>query len=168
MKNIGDILKELRNEKGLTQDELANELNMKYTLNLNKGMISKWEGNKSEPTFKYTKYFSDFYNVSIDYLLGISEYKNIEEELNHNKDGMKKFAEKWNKDFNQKKNVEKDFPTIPERFTNADMARAYVMKHQIFAASGFYPERMSDEDILNFANEMINQAELISYKYKNK
>lgn len=66
------------------------------------------------------------------------------------------------------KNIERDFPTIPEHFTNPNMARAYVMQHQIFAASGFYPERMSDEDILNFANEIINQAELIGYKYKDK
>lgn len=67
-----------------------------------------------------------------------------------------------------KKTIEKDFPIIPEEFINPDEARAYVMKHQIFAYGGFYPERMSDEDILNFANEMIQQAELIRYKYESK
>lgn len=77
MERIGDILKTLRLEKKLTQEELSNELNRIYNINLNKGMISKWESNKSEPIFKYVKLFSNYYNVSVDYLLGITN-------LNHN------------------------------------------------------------------------------------
>lgn len=99
MKAIGNILKELRLEKGLTLEELANDLNKKYNLKLNKGMISKWEGNKSEPTFKYTKFLAEYYSVSVDYLLGISKFKNSDEEMQNYKKNLITWAEKWNKNF---------------------------------------------------------------------
>ena len=72
-------------------------------------------------------------------------------------------------DNKEKYTNKKDFPAIPEKFTNAIDARAYVTSHQIFGFGGFEPNKMSDEDILNFANEMIDQAELLGLKYtKNK
>lgn len=79
MRILGDILKELRSEKKITLEELSNELNNIYDISINKGMISKWEGNKSEPTFKYIKLFSEYYKVSVDYLLGLSERRNSQE-----------------------------------------------------------------------------------------
>lgn len=85
MKLIGDIIKELRIENELTQEELANKLNNLYNVKLNKGMISKWEANKSEPRFEYVKYLSKLYNVTLDYLLGLSEYRNKEEEFANHK-----------------------------------------------------------------------------------
>lgn len=79
MRILGDILKELRSEKKITLEELSTELNNIYDISINKGMISKWEGNKSEPTFKYIKLFSEYYKVSVDYLLGLSEFRNPQE-----------------------------------------------------------------------------------------
>ncbi|GEM_PF-813796 len=64
------------------------------------------------------------------------------------------------------KSIEKDLPIIPEEFTNADEARAYVDKHQIFGSSGFDADNLSDDEILEFANELLRQMEMISYKYK--
>lgn len=85
MYDLGTLLKELRIENNLTQEELANKLNELHDIKLNKGMISKWESNKSEPRFEYVKYLSKLYNVSIDYLLGLTKYKN-EEELRKDKE----------------------------------------------------------------------------------
>lgn len=85
MYNLGTLLKELRIENKLTQEELANKLNELHDIKLNKGMISKWESNKSEPRFEYVKHLSKLYNVSIDYLLGLTKYKN-EEELKKDKE----------------------------------------------------------------------------------
>lgn len=78
MKKIGDILKELRKSKGKTQEEIANEMNTLFNIKINKGMISKWESNKSEPVFKYVKLFSNYYNVSVDFLLGLDNVKSYE------------------------------------------------------------------------------------------
>lgn len=83
MRILGDILKELRNEKQITLEELSNELNNTYDVSINKGMISKWEGNKSEPIFKFIKIFSEYYKVSVDYLLGLSEFRSIQEEVDN-------------------------------------------------------------------------------------
>jgi len=38
--------------------------------------------------------------------------------------------------------------------------------HQMFASKGFNLNKLSDKDVLNFANEMLKQMKLISYKYK--
>lgn len=81
MHDLGKLLKELRIKNELTQEELANKLNELYNIKLNKGMISKWESNKSEPRFEYVKYMSKLYNVSLDYLLGLSKCKNKEPKI---------------------------------------------------------------------------------------
>lgn len=55
--------KELRKEKGLTQFELAQQLNIDQTT------ISKWELNKALPDTAMLIKLSNFFNVSTDYLL---------------------------------------------------------------------------------------------------
>ena len=61
-------LKMLRLEKGLGQVELSNKLG------LSKGIISLWENGLREPNMSSLIVLSKFFNVSIDYLVGIDEY----------------------------------------------------------------------------------------------
>jgi transcriptional regulator with XRE-family HTH domain len=68
---MGEKLRELRNERNLTMDELVREMNSKYKTNINKGMVSKWENNKGEPRLEHGKYLADFYGVSLDYIIGL-------------------------------------------------------------------------------------------------
>ena len=67
-------LKELRLSTGKTQKELAIELN------LTKSTYNYWENGKIEIDYNSLNMFADFYNVSIDYILGrekrINESKN--------------------------------------------------------------------------------------------
>jgi transcriptional regulator with XRE-family HTH domain len=63
---FGGNLKNLRNEKGLTQDELAQELS------LAKSTISLYETNKREPDHNTTKKIADYFGVSVDFLMGRS------------------------------------------------------------------------------------------------
>lgn len=67
---IGDILKELRTEKELTQDNLAEFLNIK------RQTYSAWERNKSTPDINTINSLADYYSVSIDYILGRTDEKN--------------------------------------------------------------------------------------------
>lgn len=61
-------LKELRIEKGLTQEELGNQLG------LANNTISRYETGSNEPTkFETWQKLADFFNVPVDYLLGISK-----------------------------------------------------------------------------------------------
>lgn len=57
-------LKELRTEKGISQEEIGKLLNM------SKMAISHWEKGNSEPSIEQLKILACFFDVSIDYLVG--------------------------------------------------------------------------------------------------
>lgn len=61
---FGDIFKELRKEKKLSQDKIAIELEV------SQGLIAKWEKHQSTPAPEMLDYIADYFNVSIDYLIG--------------------------------------------------------------------------------------------------
>ena len=67
MENFGERLKALRLEKGLGQIALAKELDV------GKSVISLWELNKSDPTLTNLIKMAKFFQVSIDYLVGIEK-----------------------------------------------------------------------------------------------
>ena len=60
-------MRELRKAKGVSQTELAKELGIMQTT------ISQYELGKTEPDIDTIKKICKFFNVSSDYLLGISE-----------------------------------------------------------------------------------------------
>lgn len=62
-----DILKDLRMEKGIGQVELAK------CINVSKGIISLWENGLREPNMSSLIELSKYFNVSIDYLVGIEK-----------------------------------------------------------------------------------------------
>jgi transcriptional regulator with XRE-family HTH domain len=68
---FGNRLKELRIEKGLTQEELG-EL-----VNLTKANISKYESGKLEPNIDTINYLASFFDVSADYLFGRTTVRNF-------------------------------------------------------------------------------------------
>jgi len=59
-------------------------------------------------------------------------------------------------------------PALPDAFDNAQDAMEFIIKTPTLAAFGGYdPNSMSDETIVEFANEILQQLKLVSYKYKN-
>ncbi len=60
-------LKELREEKGWTQDKLAKMLG--YT----ESCVGKWERGKTEPNLNDLARVAQFFNVTTDYLLGLTD-----------------------------------------------------------------------------------------------
>lgn len=62
-------LKELRKEKNLTQSEIANKLF------ITQNGYSSYENERTEPSVETLCKLADFYNVSLDYLVG-REYSN--------------------------------------------------------------------------------------------
>ena len=71
MKIFAKRLKELRLEKGLSQRELVIELKNKIP----QPSIAMWELNKREPGFESVIMLAKFFNVSLDYLAGLTEFK---------------------------------------------------------------------------------------------
>ncbi|MDO3680398.1 helix-turn-helix domain-containing protein [Paenibacillus ehimensis] len=71
MHRLGDKIKELRVNRGLSQDELAEKLNKNYGTTINKGMISKWENDLTEPKLETARILALFFNVTLDELIGL-------------------------------------------------------------------------------------------------
>ena len=72
---LNERLKLLRTEKGLTMDMLVWDINSKYGIDLNKGLVSKWENGINEPSLRYATYLAQYYDVSLDYLIGLTDCK---------------------------------------------------------------------------------------------
>ena len=73
---FGEKLLELRNGKGMTQEELADSLFVSRTA------ISKWESGRGYPSIDSLKEISRFFSVSIDELLSSEKLVTIAEKEN--------------------------------------------------------------------------------------
>ena len=62
--SFGKRLRNLRENKGLTQEELGKIINQK------KSNISKYENERLQPSMETINSFAEYFNVSIDYLFG--------------------------------------------------------------------------------------------------
>jgi transcriptional regulator with XRE-family HTH domain len=74
---FGERLRQLREEKGLTQEELGKIINQK------KANISKYETGRLEPSMGTLITLAKFFNVSTDYLLGVSDerFSSLDKEM---------------------------------------------------------------------------------------
>lgn len=80
--NFSNRLRELRQTKNLSQNEIAEKYNIDRTT------VGKWESNISTPNVEIIKDLAKYFNVTTDYLLGNSNIKqqtkkddNLEEEF---------------------------------------------------------------------------------------
>lgn len=64
---LKDKLKELRKKKGITQTDFAKEFNISI------GTIGNWETGNREPDYEMLQKIADYFDVSVDYLLGREE-----------------------------------------------------------------------------------------------
>ena len=60
-------LKELREEKELSQAQLAKKVNIKQA------NISRWENKIQDPSIDYIIALAEFFGVTTDYLLGVTD-----------------------------------------------------------------------------------------------
>lgn len=67
--NIGEIIKKLRKEKEITQEEFA-EL-----IGISSQSVSRWENNLCYPDIELIPIIADFFGVSTDMLMGMDESK---------------------------------------------------------------------------------------------
>ena len=77
---FGEIIKKLRTDKGLTQDELAEKIYVTRTA------ISKWESGRGFPNIESLKTISKYFSVSLDELLSGEEILAIAENDNKQKE----------------------------------------------------------------------------------
>ena len=64
---ISKRIKELRNERGLNQRELAREIKVSQPT------VAAWENGENEPKAIYIYRLAEFFDVTADYLLGLED-----------------------------------------------------------------------------------------------
>ena len=86
---LGNRLKELRTSKKMTQDDMANLLNIK------RQTYSAYERGISFPDINSVSYMADFFNVSVDYILGKTDIQTVPtpEQNNEFSEALKDFSE---------------------------------------------------------------------------
>lgn len=86
MDTLGKRLKELREENSFTLEYVATKLNTTKT------SIARYEKNDREPKSEMLTALANFYNVSVDYLLGRTDERNIHKEKAKLDPGVKTIA----------------------------------------------------------------------------
>lgn len=71
MIELKDILKSLREKKQVSMDKMCSDFKQIYGVTLAKSTISKWENGKAEPSLAYARILTKYFNVTLDYLLGL-------------------------------------------------------------------------------------------------
>ena len=97
MQIFGERLKKLRVNRSMTQDELG----LIFSPELSQSTIGTYERGMRQPSLENLVVISKYFNVSTDYLLGISdEEKTINEFKEENPKELKEFLNKNNVLFN--------------------------------------------------------------------
>ena len=66
---IGEKIRQLRKEKGLTQDAVAS------ALEISRQAIAKWESDQSSPSTENLVKLSNLFNVSLEELVDVKQYQ---------------------------------------------------------------------------------------------
>jgi len=71
MVNLGERLRALRNERGITQTELS------ARIGVSSAMISSYELEQRQPSYAVLIKFAAYFGVTTDYLLGLQKKRTI-------------------------------------------------------------------------------------------
>lgn len=71
MVNLGERLRALRNERGITQTELSSRVGVSAA------MISSYELEQRQPSYEVLIKFAAYFGVTTDYLLGLEKTRTI-------------------------------------------------------------------------------------------
>lgn len=137
MATFGNRLRELRKENRISAKELSNALDIAQS------SISRYENGLREPRRDFLEKVSLYFDVSIDYLLGKTDERvNIIHE------------------------DRAEYNTLPNQFENAEDAIAFLLKQPTLIAFGGYDiNKLSNDELIDFANDILQQIKLVSHKY---
>ncbi|WGX74852.1 MULTISPECIES: helix-turn-helix domain-containing protein [Paraclostridium] len=138
MDSFGKRFKEERLLKRLTQEQLGDKFHVK------KSSISRYENDKQMPEVSLLKQFATFFGVSIDYLLCKTDDKLETENCSSEK----------STDCNRKVN----------KFETAQEALEFILQQPSLMNYGV-PD-LTDEELVEFANDLLQHIEYLSFKYR--
>lgn len=73
--SLGKRLKELREQREMTMDMVVEDMNYKFNIEISKGHLSRWENGKNLPSLTLAAYLCKYYDISLDYLIGLTDVK---------------------------------------------------------------------------------------------
>jgi len=157
---IGERIKKLRKENEITQEELAKNIDVSTS------MVGMYETNARKPSYEVLIKIAKYFGVSTDYLLNTEEKLdaaiNSLNKINH----MSKNALTSKHKGISKNDIDKELCDI-DQFSTAEEAMQFILKQpSVMGFGGFDINAMSEDEILDFANELLNQLKILSYKYK--
>lgn len=136
--NFGTILKHLRQVNFLSQEELANKLN------ISRSNIANYETSKNLPSIEILQKMSNLFGVSIDYLLGNTNIENpkqiLEEKLAtlHLSEKELEEAIKYVLDYYSSNRIIN--PILKENFSNSKIEKAFSIIQ--FIAANFFGNKI--------------------------
>lgn len=144
---FGENIKKIREIKGLGLNELSR------LSGVNASYISALERDeKKNPSVAILEKLANALEVNIDEIMKTETVTNND-------------LDNWDNNCNQIREEATLYET--GKFTTAEAAMQFILKQPaIMGYGGFDTNKMTDEEIVEFANELLNQMRLISYKYK--
>lgn len=113
----------------LRKDKGLSQAELSKILGISQQAVSKYENGTREPDNKTLISIASYFGVTTDYLLGTSDIK---------------------------KPYDNDPNLLPEEFTNPTDAMAFILKQpSIMAYGGYSLDDMTDEEVLDFANDIL-------------
>lgn len=139
---IGEIIQHLRDDKGLNQKELAEKVGLSHSV------MNRIELGTRPARDEELKKIAEVLDVSLDYLMGASDIRNpyIKQNIKIN---------------------DKQETSFPDEFSTPEEAIKFLLEQNVIMGfGGFDIDKLSDEEKVEFANELLGQLKLLSYKYK--
>lgn len=81
MSHFGIRLRKLRKANNFSIEGLANKINKIYETKMSKSMISRYENGQADPKMESVRILADFFDVSVDYIIGESLKAKLDEIL---------------------------------------------------------------------------------------
>lgn len=143
---IGEKIQELRKEQKLSLRALAEKAG------ISKSTLSDIENCNTNPTTNTLNKLAEALNINL-------------EDLFKTEPITKENLKEWDKKSDQLREEVALYET--GEFETAEAAMRFILKQPaVMGFGGFDTRKMSDEEIIEFANELLNQLKLLSYKYK--
>lgn len=172
MNIIAKRIKSLRTEKGLSQQELADELG------IGRSTLANYEQAKREPNFETLENIADFFNVDMNYLTGFSDIYNLTE-LSCNTPIPSWFREDLDeedriKKYLEFKEAEKEDSMassryIPDHFESVTDAMEFILRVPVVANNcGYDLDTMSEEEIIEMAEDLSEMLQIMAKKHRKK
>lgn len=152
--NIGQKIKELRQEHNLTQEELAEQLGVSFQA------VSRWENSVTFPDITMLPIIANMFDVTTDYLLDMDSYKKD--------DDLKKIIEQNDILANQGKIKEQEkllLEALKKYPNNWDLKSRILGIYHFQTANGEETDEYYQQKAIELGNHILDKCNIDKYRY---